>query len=65
MEIFELHLPEETAERLDQAAARLNLSPEELLVLSVQEKLANLDAEFRRSADYVLEKNADLYERLA
>ena len=65
MKIVELPLPEDTAEKLERAAARLNLSPEELLVLSVEEKLAHLDEEFRRSADYVLKKNADLYDRLA
>jgi hypothetical protein len=35
------------------------------LVLSIEEKLAELDGEFRRSVDYVLQKNADLYRRLA
>jgi len=58
-------LPEQTASRLEEAAERLSVSPEELLLLSVEEKLAQLDAEFRESSDYVLKKNAELYRRLA
>ena len=65
MKMLEVQLPEQTALRLEKAAERLSVTPEELLVLSVEEKLAQLDDEFRRSADYVLEKNADLYGRLA
>ncbi|MBC8031896.1 MAG: DNA-binding protein [Pyrinomonadaceae bacterium] len=51
--------------KLEKAAERLSVSAEQLLVLSVEEKLAQLDEEFRSSADYVLQKNADLYDRLA
>jgi len=65
MKLLEVQLPEQTASKLEKAAERLSVTPAELLVLSVEEKLAQLDEEFRRSADYVLEKNADLYGRLA
>jgi hypothetical protein len=65
MKTLEIQLPEQTASKLEQAAERLSISPEELLVLSIEEKLAQFDEEFRSSADYVLEKNADLYRRLA
>jgi hypothetical protein len=65
MKMLEVQLPEQTAAKLEKVAERLSVTPEELLVLSVEEKLAQLDEEFRRSADYVLEKNADLYGRLA
>ncbi|HEU4594444.1 MAG TPA: hypothetical protein VFS10_04680 [Pyrinomonadaceae bacterium] len=65
MKTLELNLPEPTATKLEEAAERLNLSPEELLLLSLEEKLAQLDAQFRSAADYVLEKNAELYKRLA
>lgn len=65
MKTLELNLPEPTAARLEEAAQRLSLSPEELLVLSLEEKLAQLDAEFRSASDYVLKKNAELYKRLA
>lgn len=65
MKTLEVRLPEKTASRLEEAAGHLNVSPEELLLLSVEEKLAQLDAEFRESSDYVLKKNAELYRRLA
>ena len=65
MKTLEVQLPEQTASKLEKAAQRLSVSAEHLLVLSVEEKLAQLDEEFRRSADYVLQKNADLYDRLA
>jgi len=65
MKVLEIQLPEQTASKLQQVAERLSVSPEELLVLSLEEKLAQLDEEFRSSADYVLKKNADLYRRLA
>ena len=65
MKTLELHLPEQTASKLEEAAGRLSLSPEELLLISLEEKLAQLDAQFQRASDYVLEKNAELYKRLA
>ena len=65
MKMLEIQLPEQTASKLQQVAERLSVSPEQLLVLSLEEKLAQLDEEFRTSADYVLKKNADLYRRLA
>ncbi|MFN2510116.1 MAG: DNA-binding protein [Pyrinomonadaceae bacterium] len=65
MKTLEVQLPEQTASKLEEAAERLNVSPEQLLVMSVEEKLAQLDAEFRDSSDYVLKKNAELYGRLA
>ena len=65
MKTLEVQLPEQTASKLEEAAERLGISPEELLLLSVEEKLEQLDAEFRASSDYVLKKNAELYRRLA
>ncbi|MCA1576976.1 MAG: DNA-binding protein [Acidobacteria bacterium] len=65
MKILELQLPEQTALKLQEAAERLTISPEQLLILSIEEKLAQLEDEFRRSAEYVLHKNADLYRRLS
>ena len=60
-----MQLPEPTVAKLKEAAERLNISPEELLILSLEEKLAQLDADFQRASDYVLTKNAELYKRLA
>jgi len=65
MKTLEIQLPEQTASKLQSAAERLSLSPEELSVLSIEEKLSQLDKEFRDAAAEVLQKNADLYRRLA
>jgi len=65
MRDLELQLPEGTASKLEEAAERLCVSPEQLSILSIEEKLAQLEDEFRRSADYVLQKNAKLYHRLS
>ncbi|MFS8084809.1 MAG: DNA-binding protein, partial [Acidobacteriota bacterium] len=58
-------LSEPTVAKLQEAAERLSVSPEELATLSVEEKPAQLDAQFKDAADYVLNKNAELYKRLA
>jgi hypothetical protein len=65
MKTLEVQLPEQTASKLKEAAKRLSISPEELLVLSLEEKLAQLDVEFQQATDYVLTKNTELYKRLA
>lgn len=62
MKTLELNLPESTAAKLEAAAERLSVSPEELLILSLEEKLAQLDAQFQSAAEYVLDKNAELYK---
>jgi hypothetical protein len=41
------------------------VSLEYLLQISVGEKLARLEEDFLAAAKYVLEKNKDLYQRLA
>ena len=63
--VLELQLPEQTASKLQEAAERLSLSPEQLSILSIEEKIAQLEDEFRRSVEYVIQKNADLYRRLS
>jgi len=65
MKVLELNLPEPTVTKLKEAAERLGLSPEELAILSLEEKLAQLDEQFKNVSDYVLNKNAELYKRLA
>jgi hypothetical protein len=65
MKVLELHLPEQTASKLQEAAERLSVSPEQLSIQSIEEKLSQFEEEFRRSTEYALQKNADLYRRLA
>jgi len=65
MKVLELNLSEPTVTKLQEAAERLSQSPEELAILSLEEKLAQLDDQYRNAADYVLNKNTELYKRLA
>ena len=65
MKALKLQLPEQTASKLQDAAKRLGVSPEQLSILSIEEKLARFEDEFGCSAEYVLQKNADLYRRLS
>jgi len=50
---------------MEAATARLNVSPEELVRVSIEELLSRPDEAFERAVEYVLEKNTELYRRLA
>jgi predicted DNA-binding protein len=65
MQTLEIQLPEQVAVRLQEAAQKLGVPVEVLLQASVEEKLARLEEDFLAAATYVLEKNAELYRRLA
>lgn len=58
-------LPPAQAERLRQAADRLGVSPSELARAAVNELIAERGDDFARAADRALQKNAELYRRLA
>ncbi|MFB2923638.1 MULTISPECIES: DNA-binding protein [Aerosakkonema] len=51
--------------KLQEAANRLGISPEELVLMSVEELLNRQETEFQNAMEYVLKKNAELYRRLA
>jgi hypothetical protein len=63
MKVLGLQLPEQPFR--DCKVRNLNISPEQLSILSIEEKLVQLEDEFHRYAEYVLHKNADLYRRLS
>jgi hypothetical protein len=65
MSAITIELSEERMRRLRETAARLGLSPEELARVGVEELLARVDDEFQQAARHVLDKNDDLYRRLA
>ena len=65
MKVVEINLPESTASRLEHAAERLNLSPEELLILSIEEKLAQLDKDERMHLITFSLRMPTLYRRLS
>jgi hypothetical protein len=58
-------LPPAQAEKLREEAARLGLSPEDLARAALSDLLATPDAEFRAAAARILQKNEELYRRLA
>jgi hypothetical protein len=64
MKTLEIHVPDEVASRVEQAVRERGVTLDELVRTSLEEKLAR-DAEFGAAAEYVLMKNAELYERLA
>jgi len=60
-----ISLPEDRVQRLQELASRLGVQPEDLVRLSIDELLGRPDEAFERIADYILEKNSELYRRLA
>jgi cell division protein FtsI/penicillin-binding protein 2 len=64
MKTLEIHVPDEIASKIEQAANDLGISIDQLLQASVEEKIQR-DAQFERAAGRVLEKNAELYRRLS
>lgn len=58
-------LTEDQMRGLQEIAARLKVTPEELARVGIEDLLAFPDDAFQQAADYVLRKNAELYRRLA
>lgn len=67
MKTLEVTLPEQTFIQFEEVARTRGLTTEQLLQISVEETLvrARDDQEFRRMAEYIVEKNKELYRRLA
>jgi hypothetical protein len=57
-------IEDEKLHRLQQTAAGLGVSVEEIVQLTINEYLARHE-KFAEAANYVLQKNAELYRRLA
>lgn len=64
MKTLEIHVPDDVASRVEQAAQEKGVSLDELVRVSLEEKLAR-DEQFEAAARYVLIKNSELYERLS
>ncbi|MCB9077879.1 MAG: DNA-binding protein [Anaerolineaceae bacterium] len=58
-------VPDTQLTQLKEKASRLGITLTDLVLLSIEEILARPDEDFRKAADYVLHKNAELYRRLA
>jgi len=58
-------LPQAQADKLRDEAERLGLTPEELARAALADLLGTPDADFRATATRILQKNQELYRRLA
>ena len=65
MATVSIPLSDERFALLRTRAELAGLTPEEFLLRRVEQLLEQPDESFRRAADYILQKNAELYRRLA
>lgn len=65
MESVVVNLPDQLAVKVKEAASKIGISPEDFIKSGVEEKLLLLDSDFRNAIEHVLNKNAELYRRLA
>jgi hypothetical protein len=66
MTTLTIELPEERMRELVERAAQLRVSPESLVVASIEQLLrATPSEDLKQAVDHVLRKNAELYRRLA
>lgn len=65
MSTLVITLPEDRLRKLEDIARRYGIEPEELVRASVEELIARPEEDFRQALEYVLNKNAELYRRLA
>jgi antitoxin FitA len=65
MRSITISLSDESLVRLRELAKTAQMEPEDLLRATVETWLDRADADFAQAAEYVLQKNAKLYRRLA
>ena len=65
MNTITVTIPDDRLSKLKEIAARFQITPEDLVRVSIEELLTRPEEAFQRAAHYVLDKNSDLYRRLA
>lgn len=60
-----IDLPDSQFQKLQDLARVYGMPPEALLRASIEEWLSSPKSDFTQAAEYVLNKNAELYRRLA
>jgi len=65
MTTITVSLPADRMQKLREVAAQYRVEPEDLVRASVEELLTRPEEEFKHALEYVLDKNAELYRRLA
>ena len=58
-------IPDDHLLKLKELATRFQVTPEELVRVSLEEILTRPEEAFQRAVSYVLKKNVELYRRLA
>jgi antitoxin FitA len=58
-------LSEDRLQKLQDLAKQFNIPMEELLRVSFEELVARPQEDFQKALEYILDKNKDLYQRLA
>ncbi len=64
MTALTIHLPDRDVKRLRERAEAVGVSEEEFVLASLRDRL-EADRAFEAAAHHVVEKNAELYRRLA
>ncbi len=65
MTAITIELPNERLKKLQEMAQKYRVTTEELVRASVEDMLTQPEEQFRKAAQFVLKKNAELYRRLA
>lgn len=65
METITITMPDNRIGRLKEIASDFNVTMEELIRLSIESLLLQPETSLQQAMDYVLDKNRDLYRRLA
>jgi predicted DNA-binding protein len=65
MTTITIEIPNERLQKLRELALKLGVTTDDLIRASVEDMLAQPEEQFRKAAEYVLRKNAELYKRLA
>lgn len=65
MNTITITLPEDRFGRLKELAMRFGVAPEDLARAGIEDLLTRPDDTFRQALDNLLNKNTDLYQRLA
>lgn len=65
MTMLTIPISDERLQKLKAVAARHQLAPEELIQISIDELINHPEEAVIDAMDYVLNKNAELYRRLA
>jgi predicted transcriptional regulator len=65
MTTITISLSDDRLRQLQEMAEQFKVAPEELACAGIEELLARPEEELNRALDYVLNKNSELYQRLA